>query len=407
MTTSHLPLLNILYFSTRYPEPLRESIQNNSRFSDAASAAVFSDAIFQGMTQNEIDFINVNNPPVGYWPRMNKRIWIPTSKCVEQGRIVWNVGSVNIYVYQYFSVFWHTYRTIKRALKGESATCLVYAINVPTIRAILRYRKIYAPRTKIVLVIPDLIEDMYAGNSLKSRALRWLHGDIDEIYEQMDGFVYLTEQMREKTKSDKPYCVVEGIFDPTTEEYKDPYFSDSEKIVFYSGKLQQKFGARNLVDAFCMIPDEDARLVLCGSGDSEEYIRKRAASDSRIRYMGQIPREEVLRLQSKARLLVNPRTPEGEFTRYSFPSKNIQYLASGIPTLLYRLEGIPEEYYQYCLSIESDKLTVEDLSRAIQNGIHLSNEECQRKGKAARQFVLENKNARIQSKKIIDLINQI
>lgn len=398
---------NLLYFSTRYPEPLREVIAKDIRFSDAASAVVFSDAIFHGMVECGVNFVNVNNPPVGYWPRMNKRLWIPTQQCEEQGCKVWNIGALNLYVYQYFSTYWHTYSAIKKILKGEPAVCIVYAINVPILRAILRYRRHYVPKTKIILVIPDLIEDMYSGSSLKSRVLRWLHGDIDEIYRQMDGFVYLTEQMQEKTKSGKPYCVLEGIYDASTEKYEEPDFGGEEKIIFYSGKLEEKFGARLLVDAFCMIPDADARLVLCGSGDNVDYVKERAEADKRINYMGQIPREEVLRLQSKARLLVNPRTPEGEFTRYSFPSKNIQYLASGIPTLIYRLEGIPEEYYQYCFSIDGEKLSTEEFSQAMQMGINTPVEECMRMGKKARQFILEKKNAKKQTDKIIDLIKLV
>lgn len=398
---------NLLYFSTRYPAPLRYDILKNIRFSDAASAVVFSDAIFQGLSQNGNDFINVNNPPVGYWPKMNRRLWIPTKKCVEQGKDVWNVGAMNLYVYQYFSVFWHTYRTIKRVLKGVPAICVVYAINTPILRAILRYRKKYAHQTKVVLVIPDMVEDMYDGKTLKSRMQKRLYGDVNEIYQQMDGFVYLTEQMREKTKSDKPYCVVEGIYDSSTEQYIEPDFSGKKKVIFYSGKLEEKFGAKLLVDAFCRIKDEDARLVLCGSGDSVEYIKQRATEDKRIKFMGQIPREKVIKLQSKARLLVNPRTSEGEFTRYSFPSKNIQYLASGIPTLLYRLEGIPEEYYQYCFSIDGEKLSTKEFSQAMQMGINTPVGECMRMGKKARQFILEKKNAKKQTEKIIDLIKLV
>ncbi len=397
----------ILYFSTRHPAPLRESIIKNIKFSDAASAIVFSDAIFHGLVECGLDFMNINIPPVGYWPIMNRRFQLPTEHCVEQGREVWNVGATNLYVYQNWSISWHTYRTIKKVLKGEPTTCLVYAINPSIINAILKYRKKYAPQTKIVLIIPDLIEDMYDGHTLKSKLKLWMQGDIEGIYRQMDGFVYLTEQMQGKTKSDKPYCIVEGIYDKSSDKYVEPDFNIEEKIVFYSGKLEKKFGARLLVDAFCKITDEKVRLVLCGSGDSVEYVLQRAAKDKRIIFKGQIPRDEVLRLQAKARLLVNPRTPEGEFTRYSFPSKNIQYLASGIPTLIYRLEGIPEEYYNYCMSIDGEKLSAEELSKKMQEALAMSSDVCRQMGQAARHFVLEKKNAKEQSQKIIDLINEI
>lgn len=399
--------MSILFFSTRYPKPLKDSIEKSIVFSDSASAVVFSDAIFHGLAECGLSFININIPPVGHWPKMNKKFRMQTEFCIEQGCDVWNVGTTNLYAYQYFSVYKQTYRTIKKVLNGESAICLVYAIEVPIIKAILRYRRNYAPKLRIILIIPDLIEDIYSGHTLKSRVQRWMHGDIDLLYRQMDGFVYLTEQMRDKTKSNKPYCVVEGIFDQISEEYFAPDFDNIEKVVFYSGKLEKRFGVRRLVDAFCLIPDDNVRLVLCGSGDCVDYIKQRSTTDNRVLFKGQISREEVLRLQSKARLLVNPRAPEGEYTRYSFPSKNIQYLASGIPTLIYRLEGIPDEYYSYCLTVEGDYLSVEDLSRSIQSALKLSPEECFQLGNAARRFILENKIARIQGKKIIDLISAI
>lgn len=125
----------IIYFSTRYPAPLRDGIVKDIRFSDSASAVVFSDAIFHGLVECDTNFRNINVPPVGYWPRMNRRLSLPTERCMEQGREVWNVGSTNIYVYQYYSIYRRMYKTIKRLLKGENATCLVYAINVPIINA--------------------------------------------------------------------------------------------------------------------------------------------------------------------------------------------------------------------------------------------------------------------------------
>ena len=63
----------------------------------------------------------------------------------------------------------------------------------------------------------------------------------------------------------------------------------------------------------------------------------------RIEFLGMLPRTDVLELQSKATILVNPRQPVGDFTKYSFPSKTIEYMASGTPLLMYKLPGIPEE----------------------------------------------------------------
>ena len=159
---------NIIYFSTRYPKPLRESIIKNINFSDAASAVVFSDAIFSGLVSCNANFINLNIPPLGYWLRMNRKLWAKSSRCTENAIDVRNVGMINMHILREISIYFQTYKAIKTILKGDSAVCLVYAVNVPVLRAILRFRRKYSQATKIITIIPDFIEDMYSGNSLKS-----------------------------------------------------------------------------------------------------------------------------------------------------------------------------------------------------------------------------------------------
>ena len=75
--------------------------------------------------------------------------------------------------------------------------------------------------------------------------------------------------------------------------------------------------------------------------------------------------------------------------------------------MIYRLEGIPQEYYKYCLSIDGKDLSVESLSRAMQEGINMPYNECIELGESARDFVVKNKNAQVQCEKILDLINEL
>jgi len=128
-----------------------------------------------------------------------------------------------------------------------------------------------------------------------------------------------------------------------------------------------------------------------------------ASIDDRICYKGNIDREDVLLLQKKARLLVNPRQPNYELTKYSFPSKTMEYLASGTPVLMYKLPGIPEEYFQFCYTLTD--LSVDELASKIDEIVSQTDFELQKKGEEAKRFILENKTARIQVKKIIDLFS--
>ena len=92
---------------------------------------------------------------------------------------------------------------------------------------------------------------------------------------------------------------------------------------------------------------DDIELWLFGSGDMEKDITDYCKSDQRIKYFGMVPREKVVKFEKKAKLLVNPRPTNNEFTKYSFPSKTIEYMASGTPLLTTRLPGIPSEYFDH------------------------------------------------------------
>ena len=153
-----------------------------------------------------------------------------------------------------------------------------------------------------------------------------------------------------------------------------------------------------------LLKNENYSLIICGRGDSEEYVKNMATKDRRIQYLGSIPHDEILQLQRTASLLVNPRTPEGIYTKYSFPSKTMEYLASGTPTLLYELPGITKEYYHYCYSLNDQSITA--LAEKVDEVLSLSIEERTKLGEKAQQFILDTKNATIQCTKILELIKR-
>ncbi len=93
--------------------------------------------------------------------------------------------------------------------------------------------------------------------------------------------------------------------------------------VLYTGRLNRRYGLELLLQAVKEWQDTDVELWLCGSGEMEEEIRSYAAQDPRIRFFGFLPHEETVRLQRQATVLVNPRTNQGEYTKYSFPSKTM------------------------------------------------------------------------------------
>lgn len=70
-------------------------------------------------------------------------------------------------------------------------------------------------------------------------------------------------------------------------------------------------------------------------------------------------------ISKNADVLVNPRQNDDEYTKYSYPSKNIEYLMTGNAVMAYMLDGIPEIYRSFFIVPESNETKL--LAKAIES----------------------------------------
>ena len=77
-------------------------------------------------------------------------------------------------------------------------------------------------------------------------------------------------------------------------------------------------------------------------------------------------------------------------------------MLSGRPTICYMLDGMPREYSEYLVIPEND--SAKALAESIKSVFNKTYEEQKEFGMKARNFVLNNKNYIVQTKKIIDLM---
>lgn len=101
----------------------------------------------------------------------------------------------------------------------------------------------------------------------------------------------------------------------------------------YVGRLSQEKGVETLLKAASELP---YKLKIAGSGPLEEEFRNRYSSD-KIEFLGQISREEVVTLLSKAMFSVIP----SEWYENN-PGSVIESLCMGTPVIGAKIGGIPE-----------------------------------------------------------------
>ena len=226
----------------------------------------------------------------------------------------------------------------------------------------------------------------------------------DYLIGRCDGLVLLTEQMNQIINpKKKPYIVVEGFASDTmryeTNELKDK--CQPRKIV-YTGALDVKYGLKMLVEGFLRAQIENCQLVIYGGGEYADELIHISSMNPSVVYGGIKTNDYVVSEQIHATLLVNPRFTSYEYNKYCFPGKNMEYMASGTPTLTTDLPGMPDEYRPYVFILQDE--SVEGMADMLHRILSLPAQELHDKGLCAKKWMLEEKGAAKQTKRILHFL---
>jgi len=330
--------------------------------------------LIEGLRSQRCTVQVVSAPFIGAWPvRSSWRVFRGFRLPSEQG-----------IAYVLFHNLWG-WRSISRAralrrpvdafvrqTQGTRRAIIVYAPHTPFLYAAVRAKRM-APDISICLVVPDLPQYMNP-NTARRRFYDFCKAFDIRLFEkwnrEVDSYLLLTRPMAEALHAgNRPFVTAEGLTDG------GPVLRPGARSTtfVYAGKLVRRFGVERLLEAFSMLNNPEYRLMICGDGEMRHAVEAAARSDSRIGYAGVLTQRELRDVLSGAGVLVNPRTGEEAYTRYSFPSKIIEYLQTGLPVVSNWLEGMPEAYRQLMYCPKDD--TSAALAKAMQLAMQADPEE--------------------------------
>ncbi len=373
----------------------------NSLFQDASimilqQAQKYHSLMTSGLAANGLDVQCISGLPINR--EFDKSLLINGGNDEENGVKYHYFGSINLPGFRQLCLVLKSFFYTLFSKHKDIAICDILNISIVMgMRAACKIRKI--PLIGIVTDVPGKL----AHSGEKSFAER-----IDaHIVQRMDGYVLLTEAMNEIVNPHgKPYTVIEGQVDiamgnvPNTIENKA-----SPCIMMYAGSLKKIYGISRLVEAFVAVQIPNWELHIYGDGDYREELEEICEKYQNVKYLGIKLNSEIVAAEIKASLLVNPRPTDEEYTKYSFPSKNMEYMVSGTPVLTTNLPGMPDEYREY-VYIFADE-SVDGMKETLSNVLMKTTEELYDFGANAKKFVLDKKNNTAQAKKVVVLMNRV
>lgn len=380
--------MHILYAVTTCSDQVYRRLFADVAVKPAFQSQKYHRLLIEGLAAGaKVDVIA--NPPVNR--AVLKKAFMSLPKEREGGAVYHNLPAIRNPVVKALWVGLGTFFEVL-SLGTKDSAVIVDGLNRTTALSALLAAKVKGiPCIGIVTDLPDML-----GGGGFSRKL------ANFVISRCSGYVFLTQAMNDRLNPQgRPYVILEGHADiamaakkPSLDQKRKP------RVCLYAGGVSAQYGLRNLVEGFRQADLPDTELHIYGPGDYVEELKGNA--DPRIVYGGMLVSSEVVEKEMEATLLVNPRPTNEEFVKYSFPSKTMEYMASGTPVLTTVLPGMPEEYYSYVYLIEDE--TAEGIRKSLERVLSQTDEKLFQKGNEARRFILENKNNVIQGKKILELL---
>ncbi len=201
-------------------------------------------------------------------------------------------------------------------------------------------RILHAKGIKSVLILADYTGAEGVGFSLRY-PVNLLKSRLElKCIRSFDKVVGLSAQVKSYLKQSTDFIHVEGgVVWSKWIDFPKPDMDVNVRRFMYSGLLSPVAGVDIAVEASEKIEAENTELIITGNGELSDWIRERAAKDKRIRFLGRLEYEEYIKCLSKSHILLNPRNMSLPENKNNFPSKMLDYLATGRSIVSTRFSG--------------------------------------------------------------------
>jgi len=352
-----------------------------------------------------VSYLNVSDYPFFPQKIVKKIVWSTKINNEELSGI--SVPFINTpiskVITRFFSMLFYGYKTLLKNKKTQGI--IVYGAYLPSLVSGYILSKTFKVPLIGILTDPPALSNS-RDNKIK-KYLRKIEKILTSLFlKKVNKLIVVNENLAIDFSPQTPYIVVNGFIDRhefSNAKNKDENIETNKNtIIFaYTGSIEKKYGIKELVEGFLKASVENAVLEICGRGDFDNELREISKNYRNIIYHGFVLPDKALEIQRRAHFLINTRPLNESYTKYSFPSKMLEYMASGKPIITTLLPGM-EPYKDFLIILEDNnpetiskiirKLCLDDYSKYIAIGIK------------AKEFVLKNNTIEALGEKILNFL---
>jgi glycosyltransferase involved in cell wall biosynthesis len=225
------------------------------------------------------------------------------------------------YIFHIIQYFINGYRLIKRLIKDHTYITVYMDTNTLSNNLIYRVFKNHHGIHWIGVVTDN---PYLLSNPSHSRSKKLI-----KAHQTYDAYLCLTPALDKLFNPyHQPNIIIPGICEP-----KKSFGRHPRKYIFFAGALYNRYGVRDLVEAFILLNNPHIDLIIAGYGPEVSYLELKHQTYPNIKFLGLLSQKQIDEYLVNAHILVNPRPINPDFDLYAVPSKLFDYFSSGTPVL--------------------------------------------------------------------------
>jgi glycosyltransferase involved in cell wall biosynthesis len=322
-------------------------------WNDACSRAgnMFQERLLAALEQNGLPAsLILSQQPLRAFPASRSLVVRGASLQLGSGLKAKRIPFVNVQVVRQLTVGLMVLTSLARwgRHQGGSTNKVVLTYNLtepPALFTLLASRLIDA-RT-VALVNDVFVPGETIANSWTRRLDFWLQ---QRLIRRFNGLSVANTKIIEDLAGGVPYIRNEGgVADAVASRFRaiaGRHAGETYRplTIVFAGSLTELNGIAELIEAFSHLEGSGFRLIVAGRGPCEAMVRSASQADRRIEFYGYLSEDAVLDLYAEADVLVNLRITRRLKSHYFFPSKLIEYMATGVPVITTATGQVEEEF---------------------------------------------------------------
>lgn len=281
---------------------------------------------------------------------IGKKIYVPRLHTVFNDLNYYFAPYLNIPFLRTLFVNANTFYYLLKKIKKNDIV-LFYNVFIPFPNSVFFLRKLLGIKIYI------LAFDIHVPGQTVPNTIRWHYEYLRQkfVLPRVDGVIAITKTILEDFKCKKNPLIMEGGISRDLLNLDCRNANDGKLFkLLYAGALNKLNGIDLLLDAFIKNTNPHLRLIIAGSGELSDYVVNAANKDSRIAFLGIVPHKQIMDLYHDVSLLLCIRITAKIHTEYFFPSKLIEYLATGIPVLCTNLKSWNFNLNDFCYILKEE-----------------------------------------------------